>query len=64
MSDILDKILARKCEEVAAARTAVPLAVLRAQIEAAAPPRDFAGALRSKIDRGQAAVLNVAVGPL
>ena len=57
MSDILNKILSRKIEEVAAAKAAVPMAVLRAQIEAAPPPRGFAGALRAKIDEGRPAVI-------
>jgi indole-3-glycerol phosphate synthase len=57
MSDILDKILARKAEEVAAAKNAAPLAALRAKIEAGPPPRDFAAALRAKVDRGQPAVI-------
>jgi indole-3-glycerol phosphate synthase len=57
MSDILDKILARKAEEVAAAKRVQPLARLRDAARAAAPPRDFAGALRAKISAGQAAVI-------
>ena len=60
MSDILEKILAVKREEVATAQTAKPLPVLRADAEAlarSAPARDFAGALRGKIAAGQAAVI-------
>jgi len=57
MSDILDKILARKAEEVAAAKRARPLARLRDEASAASPPRDFVGAMRAKISRGQAAVI-------
>ncbi|HEY5291165.1 MAG TPA: indole-3-glycerol phosphate synthase TrpC, partial [Burkholderiales bacterium] len=57
MSGILDKILARKAEEVAAAKRARPLARLRDEIAAAPPARDFAGALRAKIAAGQAAVI-------
>ncbi len=57
MSDILDKILARKAEEVAAAKRARPLARVRDEARAAPPARDFAGALRAKIAGGQAAVI-------
>jgi len=57
MSDILKKILARKAEEVAAAKRARPLAHLREAARAAPPPRDFAGALEAKIAAGQAAVI-------
>ena len=57
MSDILKKILARKAEEVAAAKQARPLARMRDEAHAAPPPRDFTGALRAKIADGQAAVI-------
>jgi indole-3-glycerol phosphate synthase len=56
-SDILDRILARKREEVEAARAAVPLAEMQRRAAAAAPPRDFVGALRAKIAAGQPAVI-------
>ncbi|MBE2266841.1 MAG: indole-3-glycerol phosphate synthase TrpC [Anaerolinea sp.] len=42
---ILDKILARKVEEVAALLAVISLAALRTGAEGAPPPRDFAGAL-------------------
>jgi indole-3-glycerol phosphate synthase len=57
MSDILDKILARKADEVVEAKALTPLAALRASVEAAPPPRDFVGALRAKIGCGEAAVI-------
>ena len=57
MSDILNKILAVKAQEVAAARAVKPLAVVRAEAEQAATPRDFVGAIRAKITLGQAAVI-------
>jgi indole-3-glycerol phosphate synthase len=57
MSDILDKILAVKRAEVAAALAAKPLAAIRAEAEAQPPLRDFVGALRAKIAAGQAAVI-------
>jgi indole-3-glycerol phosphate synthase len=57
VSGILDKILAHKAEEVAAAKRARPLERVLDEARAAPPPRDFAGALRAKIARGQAAVI-------
>jgi indole-3-glycerol phosphate synthase len=57
MSDILDKILAVKREEVAAALAAKPLAAIRAEAEAQAEPRDFVGAIRAKIAAGRSAVI-------
>ena len=57
MSDILNKILARKAEEVAAAKRERPLDRVRAEARSAPPARDFAGALRAKIAGGQAAVI-------
>jgi indole-3-glycerol phosphate synthase len=57
MSDILNKILARKAEEIAAAKRERPLAELRDAARAAPPPRDFVGALRAKIAAGEAAVI-------
>ena len=57
MSDILNKILARKREEVAVAKRERPLAELREAARAAVPPRDFTGALRAKISGGKAAVI-------
>lgn len=57
MSDILNKILAVKAQEVAAAKAAKPLAALRAEAEQAAPARDFVGAIRAKIAAGQPAVI-------
>lgn len=52
MSDILNKILAVKRAEVAAAQAAKPLAAVRAEAEAQSAPRDFVGAIRSKVSRG------------
>lgn len=57
MSDILNKILAVKREEVAAASAIKPLAVVRAEALEQPAPRDFVGAIRSKIAAGQAAVI-------
>ncbi len=57
MSDILNKILAVKREEVIAAKTLNPLADVRAEAEAQAAARDFVGAIRRKIADGKAAVI-------
>lgn len=57
MSDILNKILAVKNLEIAAALSSKPLPVMRAEAEQAAPARNFAGAIRSKIAAGHAAVI-------
>jgi indole-3-glycerol phosphate synthase len=52
VSDILNKILAVKREEVAAAHAAKPLPGIRADAEAQPAPRDFVGAIRAKVSRG------------
>ena len=46
VNDILNKILAVKREEVAAAQARLPLATLRAEAEAQPAQRDFVGAIR------------------
>ena len=57
MSDILNKIVAVKREEVAAALGKKSLAAVRADAESRVLTRDFEGALRAKIAAGQAAVI-------
>jgi indole-3-glycerol phosphate synthase len=57
MSDILDKIVAVKRQEVAAALTRKSLAVMRADAESRVLTRDFVGALRAKIAAGKPAVI-------
>jgi indole-3-glycerol phosphate synthase len=57
MADILDRILARKREELDAARAAVPLAEMQSRAAQAPPPRDFVAALRAKIAAGRPAVI-------
>ncbi len=57
MSDILDKIVAVKRQEVAAAVKRKPLEVVRADAESRVLTRDFVGALRAKIAQGQPAVI-------
>ena len=53
MSDILQKIAAYKREEVAEAIRSRPFEAVRADAEAAGPPRGFAGALRNALDEGR-----------
>jgi indole-3-glycerol phosphate synthase len=57
MSDILNKIVAVKREEIALAQRRKPLAAMRADAESRVLTRDFEGALRSKIAGGKAAVI-------
>jgi len=57
MSDILNRILSVKREEVAAATAAMPLAQVRSAAMAQAPARDFVGAIRTKIGAGKPAVI-------
>ena len=57
MPDILQRILAVKAKEVAAAKTQRPLSAMRIAAAAMPEPRDFAGALRAKVAAGEAAVI-------
>jgi indole-3-glycerol phosphate synthase len=57
VSDILRRILATKRAELEAARAAVPLAQMEARARAASAPRDFTGALRTKIKADKRAVI-------
>ena len=64
MSDILQRILSVKRDEVAAARSRIPDARLRREAEASCAmtdwrlrPRGFEAALRSKMAQGSAAVI-------
>ena len=57
MSDILNKIVAVKREEVAAALGKKSLAAMRVDAESRVLTRDFEGAMRAKIAAGQAAVI-------
>ena len=56
-SDILNKIVAVKHEEVAAAKKRLPFDAMRADAESRVLTRDFEGALRARIAKGQAAVI-------
>jgi indole-3-glycerol phosphate synthase len=57
MSDILEKIVAVKREEIAAAKKKASLEAVRFDAESRVLTRDFVGALRAKIAAGQAAVI-------
>ncbi|WP_374601582.1 indole-3-glycerol phosphate synthase TrpC [Niveibacterium sp.] len=57
MSDILQKIIATKREEVAAGAAVVSREAMRAAADQGGPLRDFVGALRAKIAAGQSGVI-------
>ncbi|MCF8176295.1 MAG: indole-3-glycerol phosphate synthase TrpC [Burkholderiaceae bacterium] len=57
MSDILQRILDVKREEVAAASAARPLATVRTAAEAQPVRRDFIGSIRKKVGAGDTAVI-------
>jgi indole-3-glycerol phosphate synthase len=57
MTDILNRILARKAEEVAERRSRVPLADLTARIAEQPETRGFAAAIEAKIEAGLPAVI-------
>lgn len=57
MSDILQRILATKTEEIAAAQARMPLAALRDLASARDSRRGFAAAMRRRIGQGDAAVI-------
>lgn len=57
MSDILEKIVATKREEIAVAQKRVPLAAMRQDAESRLLTRDFVGSMRAQIIQGRAAVI-------
>ena len=57
MSDILDKIVATKHDEIAALMRVKPLSVVRAEAEQHGDVRDFSRALEAKIAEGKSAVI-------
>jgi indole-3-glycerol phosphate synthase len=56
-SDILNKILKRKAEEVAERRAAVSLSELRTRLPGAPAPRAFVGAIETRLKAGKPAVI-------
>lgn len=57
MSDILDRILARKVEEIGERSTRVPMAELIARVAGLPDTRGFAAAIEAKIEAGLPAVI-------
>ena len=57
MNDILKKILETKQQEISVAMAEKPLPALREEAHAAGEPRDFVGAIRTRINNGQPAVI-------
>jgi indole-3-glycerol phosphate synthase len=57
MGDVLQKILATKRDEIAQSCAVVPLAEMRRRAAAAGRPRDFAEAIRTRIESGRPAVI-------
>lgn len=57
MSDILNKILATKHREVAAAHSIIPLAEIKARALAMPAARDFVGAIRQRVTQQRPAVI-------
>ena len=57
MSDILNKIIATKHDELAVLMRAKPLSVVRAEAESQRDIRDFASAIEAKIAAGKSAVI-------
>jgi len=57
MSDILQRIVARKREEITARQSSMPLVELRARAKDAPPARGFAASIEARIAAGDAAVI-------
>jgi indole-3-glycerol phosphate synthase len=57
MEDMLQKILATKREEIALASSSVPMEEIKRRASVASAPRDFVGAMRSRISAGLPAVI-------
>lgn len=57
MSDILEKIVATKRQEILQAQTKTPLAAMRQDAESRLLTRDFVGALRQRIEAGQPGII-------
>ena len=57
LPDILQRILEVKADEIARAKSAKPAAAVQDEARRASPPRDFLGALRSRLASGKPAVI-------
>ena len=57
MTNILQKILTTKIQEISTAKISKPLVIIKAEAGAALPTRDFTGAIRNKIATGSPAVI-------
>jgi len=57
VSDILDRILAVKKQEIDRARAGCDLPTMRSRAASAAPPRDFVGALNAMVSQGLPAII-------
>src|SRR5262249_61602540 len=57
MADVLEKIEAYKRDEIAAAKRARPLAVLRAEADRASPARGFVAGIERRRARGGTALI-------
>jgi indole-3-glycerol phosphate synthase len=55
--NVLDRIMAVKRVEIAAAKSSVSLEEVKARARAASPPRDFVTAIQKKLAEGRAAVI-------
>ena len=61
-SDILEKIISTKAEEVIAAQVALPFAEIERAAHAAPAPRGFERALRSRVAAGRSAAERLGLG--
>jgi len=59
LPSILQRIIERKSEEVAAARAALSLAELQARVKDCEPVRDFRGSLRAAMETGPAVIAEI-----
>jgi len=55
--NVLERIMAVKRAEIAAAKNSIPMEQLEARARAASPPREFVAAIRKKLAEGRAAVI-------
>jgi indole-3-glycerol phosphate synthase len=55
--DILNRILARKQQEITARRQAISIDSLQQRMHEASPPRGFVASLKHRVEQGEAAVI-------